>query len=191
MKKIIRFLGIPFAALIGACTRPAEKPPGNVQNPNMTAFYTIKLNDINGKEVDFSTYKNKKLLIVNTASKCGYTPQYADLEKLQEKYKGRLIVLGFPSNQFGGQEPGSNQEIQEFCTENFNVTFTLFEKSDVKGSDKNELYRWLTDKSQNGWNEQEPTWNFCKYLIDEKGVLMGFYPASVNPFDEKIISQIE
>ncbi len=131
------------------------------------------------------------MLIVNTASKCGYTPQYKDLQRLHEQYGSKIAVLGFPCNQFGGQEPGTKEEIVSFCTKNYGVTFPLFEKVEVKGSGKSPLYAWLTDKSKNGWNEQEPTWNFCKYVINEKGELVAFYPSKTNPFDEKIISLLK
>ena len=125
------------------------------------------------------------------ASKCGYTPQYEDLQKLNEEYGDKITILGFPANNFGGQEPGTNEEIKKFCTGNYGVTFPMFEKISVKGVDKHPLYRWLTDKSMNGWNDQEPTWNFCKYFIDENGELKHFFQSSVNPFDEEILKLIE
>ena len=131
------------------------------------------------------------MMIVNTASKCGYTHQYKDLQRLQDEYSEKIVVLGFPSNQFGGQEPGTEAEIAEFCEKNFSVSFPLFEKIDVKGDGQSPLYSWLTMKSKNGWNEQEPTWNFCKYIIDEKGSLVAFFPAKTEPYDEKIISLLK
>lgn len=156
-----------------------------------TGFYDLKMTDIKGEEVDFSQFKGKKVLIVNTASECGFTPQYEGLEQLYKAYgqKG-LVVLGFPANNFGGQEPGSNQQIAAFCKENYGVTFPMFEKSSVKGDDKNQVYQWLTTESANGWNEQEPTWNFCKYLIDEEGKLVAFYPSKVEPMSEEITSKL-
>jgi glutathione peroxidase len=156
----------------------------------MASFYDFKLKSINGEEIDFSVYKGKKVLLVNVASKCGYTPQYEDLQALHEKYGDKLVVLGFPANNFGGQEPGSNEEIIEFCESKFGVTFTMFEKISVKGFDKHPLYRWLSDKNLNGWNDQEPTWNFCKYLVNEKGELVKFYPSSVKPLDSKLLNDI-
>jgi glutathione peroxidase len=156
----------------------------------MASFYDFKLKSINGEEIDFSVYKGKKVLLVNVASKCGYTPQYEDLQALHEKYGDKLVVLGFPANNFGGQEPGSNEEIIEFCESKFGVTFTMFEKISVKGFDKHPLYRWLSDKNLNGWNDQEPTWNFCKYLVNEKGELIKFYPSSVKPLDSKLLNDI-
>jgi len=154
-------------------------------------FYEFTLNDIDGKPVNFSQYKGKKLLIVNVASKCGYTPQYAELQELYEAYKDDLTILAFPANNFGGQEPGTNEDIKTFCTENYGVSFPIFEKISVKGVDKHPLYRWLSDKNLNGWNSTEPSWNFCKYFIDEKGDLVKFFPSSVKPMDEEIIKLIK
>lgn len=155
------------------------------------SFYGFKLKNIDGKEVDFSQYKGKKVLIVNVASKCGYTPQYESLQELHENFGDKIAILAFPANNFGGQEPGSNEEIKEFCTTNYGVSFPVFEKISVKGFDKHPLYRWLSDEKLNGWNNQEPTWNFCKYYINEQGELMKFFPSSVNPLDEEIISLVE
>jgi glutathione peroxidase len=155
------------------------------------SFYDFKMKDIDGNEVDFSQYKGKKVLVVNVASKCGYTPQYAELQELNEKYGDQLAILGFPANNFGGQEPGSNEDIKQFCTENYGVTFQMFDKVSVKGVDKHPLYRWLSDKDLNGWNDKEPSWNFCKYFINEKGELKEFFPSSVKPMDEEIISLIQ
>jgi len=155
-----------------------------------STFYNFKMKDINGKEVDFATFKGKKLLLVNVASQCGYTKQYAQLQQLHETYGDKIVVLGFPANNFGGQEPGSNEEIKAFCEAEFGVTFPMFEKISVKGVDKHPLYRWLSDASQNGWNNQEPSWNFCKYFVNEKGELVKFFPSSVTPLDEQILELI-
>ena len=152
------------------------------------SFYDFKMKDINGQEVDFNSFKGKKIMIVNVASKCGYTKQYAALQELNEQYGDKIVILGFPANNFGGQEPGSNEEIKEFCTTEFGVTFPMFEKISVKGFDKHPLYRWLSDSKLNGWNNEEPGWNFCKYLIDEKGELIKFLPSSVAPLDEQILT---
>ena len=158
--------------------------------PMQNSIYEFKMKDIDGKEVDFSTYKGKKLLLVNVASKCGYTPQYADLQELNEKYGDKVTILAFPANNFGGQEPGTSEDIKEFCSANYGVTFQLFEKISVKGVDKHPLYRWLSDKNLNGWNNAEPSWNFCKYLINEKGDLVKFFPSSVKPLDNELVSLI-
>ncbi|MBS9523101.1 glutathione peroxidase [Litoribacter ruber] len=154
-------------------------------------FHDFKLNDIDGNEVNFADFKGKKVLLVNVASKCGYTPQYAELQELHEKHGDELLVLGFPANNFGGQEPGTEEDIKAFCTENYGVTFPMFEKVSVKGVDKHPLYRWLSDKDMNGWNDKEPSWNFCKYLVDENGELIEFYPSSVSPMDKEITKHLD
>lgn len=155
------------------------------------SIYDFTINDLSGKPVSFSKYKGKKLLIVNTASECGYTPQYAELQKLHEMYGSKVAVVGFPSNDFGGQEPGTHQEIQQFCQKNYGVTFELFEKVTVKGKDKHPLYHWLSEKNKNGWNDQEPTWNFCKYLINEKGELVQFFASNVKPLGKEMVDAIQ
>jgi len=152
-----------------------------------TFFYDLKFKSIEGKEIDFSIYKGKKILIVNTASECGYTPQYMELQELHEKHENKITVLGFPSNDFGAQEPGSNEQIVSFCQKNFGVTFQLFEKSDVIGENQNVVYKWLTDKNQNGWNEEKPTWNFFKYLINENGELVKTIGAATSPLSNDVI----
>jgi len=151
-------------------------------------FYSLKAIANNGSIVDFNEFKNKKVLLVNTASACGYTPQYDDLQKLHKHYKNKLEVIGFPSNDFGEQEKASDEEIANFCKINFGVTFPLMKKSHViKSAEQNEVFKWLTDKNKNGWNEQQPEWNFCKYLIDENGALLNYFSAGVQPFDKEII----
>jgi glutathione peroxidase len=154
-------------------------------------IYDFTMKSIDGQDVSLAQYKGKKILIVNVASECGYTPQYKGLEELYEKYKDKLVVLGFPANNFGEQEPGTNEEIKKFCTSEYNVTFPMFAKISVIGEDRDELYKWLTTKELNGWNEQAPSWNFCKYLIDESGELMKFYSFRVKPLDDEIISAIK
>ncbi len=156
-----------------------------------TSFYQLSFVSLDGKNVDFSTFKGKKVLIVNTASKCGFTPQYADLQTLYERYQGKLIVIGFPSNDFGQQEPGSNEEIASFCQKNYGVSFLIMDKSSVKGEQKNTVYQWLTDKNKNGWNIEEPSWNFCKYLVDENGNLQKFYTSRVTPLSQDIVQEID
>jgi glutathione peroxidase len=193
MKTTLLFISM----LLLACGQTLERPSSQSEfheayNPTMeSSLYDFKLKDINGKEVDFSDYKGKKLLIVNVASKCGYTKQYEQLQELYAEHGDKITILGFPANNFGGQEPGSNEEIKDFCESKFGVTFPMFEKISVKGFDKHPLYRWLTDASQNGWNNEEPSWNFCKYFINEKGELVKFFPSSVNPLDEEILKLIE
>jgi glutathione peroxidase len=193
MKTILLSLSVALLACGTTLDRPTDKTslhPAYDQTME-SSFYDFKVKDINGQEVDFSSFKGKKLLLVNVASKCGYTKQYAQLQELYAQYGKDILILGFPANNFGGQEPGTNEEIKEFCSTEFGVTFPMFEKLSVKGFDKHPLYRWLSDASLNGWNNQEPSWNFCKYLINEKGELMKFFPSSVKPMDEEILSLIK
>jgi len=150
------------------------------------SIYEFKSKGLDGKEIDFRTYRGKKLLIVNTASKCGYTPQYKELQELHEKYSDRVAVLGFPADNFWHQEPGSNDDIRNFCQRNFGVTFQMFEKSNVVGASRNELYKWLSTPELNGWNSERPQWNFCKYLIDENGELIRFFSYKIRPMSERI-----
>ena len=147
-------------------------------------IYDFKMNSLDGQQIDFSQYKGKNLLIVNVASECGFTPQYADLEKLHEQYGDKVVVLGFPANNFGGQEPGSNLEIAEFCQKNYGVKFQMFEKISVKGEDQHPLYQWLKEKTG-----QEPGWNFCKYLVKPDGSVK-FYPSKVKPLDTEIVNAL-
>lgn len=145
-------------------------------------FYSLKATAITDEEIQFEKYRGKKILLVNLASQCGFTPQYAELEKLHQQNKN-LVILGFPSNNFGAQEPGSDEEIAQFCKVNYGVTFQLFKKDDVKGNTKQPVYEWLSDANKNGWNNEEPKWNFYKYLVDENGNLLGLYSSSVSPLD--------
>jgi glutathione peroxidase len=147
----------------------------------VTSFFELKATDISGKETPMSWYKGKKIIVVNVASRCGYTGQYSELEKLYEDNKEELIVLGFPSNDFN-QEKGSDKEISEFCRLDYGVTFPLFKKQSVVRPSAQPIYQWLSDKKKNGWNDQAPVWNFSKYLIDEEGTLLAFYGPAVSPF---------
>lgn len=163
--------------------------PGNARSSSQSIYdFTVK--SIDGELLNLSVYRGKKILIVNTASHCGYTPQYKDLEVLYNKYKGKLVVLGFPSNDFLKQEPGSNADISSFCSRNYGVTFPMFEKIEVKGNNKHPLYQWLSDKNKNGWNSKTPSWNFCKYLIDENGNLEAFFPSGTKPLSHEITSRL-
>lgn len=149
------------------------------------SIYDFKLKSLEGKEIDFAQFKGKKILIVNTASKCGYTPQYGELEKLHEQYGERVTILGFPANDFLWQEPASNSEIGEFCQRNYGVKFLMFEKISVKGKNKHPLYRWLEARSGH-----KPSWNFCKYLVDKEGTVVAFFPSKVSPLSTEIIDRI-
>jgi len=154
-------------------------------------LYAITLNTLQGGVFDWSSCKGKKVLIVNTASECGFTKQYEDLQKLCEVYGDKLQVIGVPCNQFGKQEPGDGEEIQEFCKLNFGVSFPLTEKMEVKGSNQHLLYKWLTNKDYNGKKSSSVKWNFQKYLIDEKGDLIGFYYSLTKPMSKKIIKHLD
>ena len=148
------------------------------------SLYDFKMNSLDGTPIDFAKYKGKTLLIVNVASKCGNTPQYADLQKMSELYGDKVTILGFPANNFGGQEPGSNAEIGEFCKANYGVTFQMFEKVSVKGDDQHALFAWLKEKTGN-----EPTWNFCKYLVKPDGTVK-FFSSKVKVTDKQITDDI-
>lgn len=146
------------------------------------SIYDFKIPSLDGREIDFAQFKGKKLLIVNTASKCGYTPQYEGLQKLHERFGDEIAILGFPANNFLWQEPGSNEEIASFCQKNYGVTFQMFEKISVKGKDKHPLYKWLAAKSG-----ESPSWNFCKYVISEDGEEIHFFSNKVEPEDKSIV----
>ena len=162
--------------------KDAAAAPANVAAPTKSLYdFTVK--SIDGKPVALSAYKGKKIVILNTASKCGYTPQYADWEKFYKAHGDKIVVLGFPANNFMGQEPGTNEEVATFCQKNYGVTFPMFEKVDVVGAGQSPLYKWLTTKSMNGWNDKAPTWNFCKYVVDEQGKLINFFASGVKPDD--------
>ena len=155
------------------------------------SIYDIKLNDINNDPVDLGQFKGKYLLIVNVASECGFTPQYEILEELYQKYKKKLVVIGLPCNQFGGQEPGTAKEIQHFCTQNYEISFLLTQKIEVKGEGQHKLYCWLTDKTLNGRSNSSVRWNFQKYLVSPKGELIDYFYSMTNPMSPKITSILE
>ena len=155
-------------------------------------LYSFKVKDIDGKEFDLSSLKGKKVLVVNVASKCGLTPQYEKLQELYEKYKdNNFVVIGFPANNFRGQEPGTDEEIKTFCTLTYNVSFSMMSKIDVVGENKAPVYAWLTEKSQNGKLDAEVQWNFQKFMVDENGNLVDFAAPREDPFSDKIIKWIE
>ena len=163
----------------------------NGATPAMS-FYDLTMIAIDGTPFNFSNLKGKKIMIVNTASDCGYTGQYEALEKLQQQYKDQLVVIGFPANDFKEQEKSDNQNIAAFCKKNYGVSFPLMEKSIViKKNHQNLVHKWLSDMSLNGWCNQEPAWNFCKYLINEQGVLVNYFPMTIDPLDPSVIAAIE
>jgi len=151
------------------------------------SVYDFKVPGLDGTSIDLSKYKGKKLLIVNTASKCGFTPQYADLEKLYEKYKDKLTIVGFPANNFGSQEPGTNSEIKEFCSKNYGVSFPMAEKVDVVGDNTHPLFKYLTAEAKKlGVEDPVIKWNFTKFLIDENGKLIAVFPSKVTPMSDEV-----
>jgi glutathione peroxidase len=155
------------------------------------SIYDYKINALeSNQQIDLSSFKGKKLLIVNVASKCGYTPQYEDLQKLAMQYDDKLVVLGMPCDQFGGQELDSEIEIKQFCTEKFNVTFPMTTVIDVKGDNQHPIYQWLTKKSMNGKDDYTVSWNFNKFLIDENGQLLEYFPSKVKPMDDEIVKYL-
>ena len=166
-----------FSSMLLNLFSPNDKATGSI--------YDFTMNSLEGKPINFSQYKGKTLLIVNTASKCGYTYQYEGLQKLHEQFGDKVTVLGFPANNFLWQEPGSNDEIANFCQKNYGVSFQMFEKISVKGRDAHPLYKWLTAKSGH-----KPSWNFCKYMIDKQGNVIAFFDKKVDPLDPQIIEKI-
>ncbi len=184
-KMIKQFLFLSIILLSCGSNKVKNRPLDMEQQPT-SSIYEFELPLLSGEFVKLSTYKGKKLLIVNTASECGYTPQYEGLQELSKMYGDKLTVIAFPANNFGSQEPGSDVEIGSFCKEKYGVTFPIFSKISVKGDDMAPLYQWLTQKDKNGWNEEAPNWNFCKYLIDEEGNLVSFYGSAIKPLGEEI-----
>ncbi|HEY6503495.1 MAG TPA: glutathione peroxidase [Chitinophagaceae bacterium] len=162
----------------------AHQPP--------VSFYTLKAVANDGTEMDFAGLKGKKVLLVNTASDCGYTDQYSDLQKLSEEYKDKLVVIGFPANDFKEQEKGNDEEIAKFCKLNYGVTFFLMKKSTVvKSPGQNSVFQWLTDSAKNGWNNKPPSWNFTKYLVNEEGVLTNYFGSSISPVSKDVTDAIK
>ena len=187
---LITVIGFSIVVLLSGFSykRIAKNNNGMIASSN---FYDLKAITIDGEEISFEQFKGKKVLIVNVASKCGYTYQYEGLQKLHELYGSKISILGFPANDFLFQERGSNEEIAEFCESNFGVTFQMFEKITTKGKKQSPVYHWLSNKELNGWNDQKPSWNFCKYLIDEDGKLVAFFDSKVKPLSEEIVSLIK
>lgn len=157
----------------------------------LTDFYALHTILNNNQDFAFNSLKGKKVLLVNTASDCGYTGQYDELQQLQDKYKDKLVVIGFPANDFKEQEKGTDDEIAQFCKINYGVRFQLAKKSVViKSTAQNEVFKWLSNASSNGWCNQAPVWNFSKYLVDENGVLLGFFSQTISPLDKAIIAKL-
>ncbi len=190
MKNIVLILIVCTAAI--ACNSQSGKKNKQNSMGEKQTIYQFKVEDINDKIFDFSTLAGKKIMVVNTASKCGFTPQYEDLQKLYDKYKDSgFVIVGFPANNFLWQEPGSNQEIASFCQKNYGVTFPMMAKISVKGSDKSPVYKFLTEMDKNGLDDSKVSWNFQKYLIDRSGYLSKILPPKTEPMDKEIIDWIE
>ena len=188
---------IAISAIVISCMLQANNTTGTIVTeknifPDDTSktIYKFKVASLDGTIIDFSNFKGKKILIVNTASECGYTPQYKDLEELYEKYKDKLVIVGFPTNDFGGQEPGSNEEIKSFCQKNYGVSFPMAAKITVKGDSTALVYQWLTSKEQNGVLDATIKWNFNKFLLDENGHMIAYFPSKVKPMSEEIVSKL-
>lgn len=191
--KSIKTVALAALALLSSCFTGRSRNAKEIQSIKPpVSIYEFSIKSLDGtKTIDLSTYKGKKMLLVNTASECGFTPQYKGLQELHDLFSDSLIIIGFPCNQFGGQEPGNSEKIQNFCTEKFHVTFQMTEKIDVKGKDIHPIYSWLTQKSKNGSIESEVKWNFNKYLVNEDGILTNYYGSSVEPMSEEILSVIK
>ncbi len=197
LAQFVTFIGVSIAAMQCTYAQRTTKP----NQPKLTKAkpatkmtttnaYSFELTTIDGAPLNLAQYKGKKILIVNTASACGYTPQYEALEKLYKQYSNKLVVVGVPANNFGGQEPGTNSEIKGFCTKNYGVTFPLTSKVDVVGANAHPLFSWLTNSAVNGGINATIKWNFTKFLIDEQGNLIANYPSSVAPLDNAIVSKL-
>ena len=177
--------------LLMRLSKTSEKNAKKIVNKDKiqpaASFYSLTALDNKGSEINFNQFAGKKTVIVNTASDCGYTAQYAELQKLYEKYSGKINLLGFPSNDFANQEKGTDEEIARFCKINYSITFPLMKKSVVtKQPGQNNIHRWLTDPKENGWNEHQPDWNFSKYIINEEGLLTHYFGPSVSPLSKEI-----
>tara|TARA_B100001142_G_scaffold45541_1_gene41803 strand:- start:6963 stop:7490 length:528 start_codon:yes stop_codon:yes gene_type:complete len=175
MKNKILFLMIVLSSIVNA----------------QSSIYNISLNDINGAPIDLNNFRGKYIMFVNVASECGFTKQYKDLEVLYQKFKNKLVIIGLPCNQFGGQEPSEEKEIQQFCKKNFGVSFVLTEKIKVKGEEQHELYRWLTNKEFNKQSNSKVRWNFQKYIVNKEGVLLNYFYSMTEPLSTKITSIIK
>ena len=183
---LLTIIGFSLMILLSGFSYKSIAKKTDDKSASKANFYDLKAISIDGEEVSFEKYKGKKVLIVNVATKCGYTYQYEDMQKLNDLYEGKVAVLGFPANDFLFQESGSNESIAEFCETVFGVTFDMFEKITTKGRKQSPVYTWLSDSNLNGWNDQKPTWNFCKYLVDENGELIAFFDSKVKPMSKEI-----
>ncbi|MCT2409625.1 glutathione peroxidase [Chryseobacterium antibioticum] len=191
MKNIFLWL-LSVVAFLQSCTnQKSEISLAKTKELMGKTIYDFKVESLDGNEINFADFKGKKILIVNTASECGFTPQYADLEKVYEEYKDKLVIVGFPANNFGAQEPGTNTEIGAFCQKNYGVTFPLAAKVSVKGDDTAPIFKYLTEKDLNGVKNTTILWNFTKFLIDENGKLLDTFVSTTKPTDEAITKYLK
>lgn len=190
MKKYFLLLAAPFS-LAASCQQPKTvSNQSNMIHPSQS-IYSLRVSSLDGDSIDFSAFRGKKILIVNTASECGYTSQYKELQELHERFGNKIAVIGFPCDDFGGQEPGSEKEIRSFCTSKFHVSFPMAAKVRIKGEEASPVYRWLTQKKLNGSMDATVSWNFNKFLIDENGHLIGHYPTRTSPLNEEITGTLK
>jgi len=188
LKRFVVFtLIVIFFTGIGTMTFLKSTLKAGPKIKSIKPFYDLSINDINGDLIDLKSFKGKKIMLVNVASKCGYTDQYSDLQELYQTHSEKLEIIGIPCNDFGRQEPGSAEEIKSFCNVNYGITFTLASKQNIKSKPISNLYEWLSNPELNGWNSALPSWNFCKYIIDEEGELIHFFRSGVNPNDSEIL----
>ena len=186
-------LKVLTAAAILLCmastTQPTIMTNSNTEN-TAKSIYDFKVEALDGSSINFASFKGKKILIVNTASECGFTPQYEGLQKLYIQQQGKLVIVGFPANNFGAQEPGTNSEIKSFCTKNYGVSFPMAAKVSVKGDDMAPIYQWLCHKSENGVLDADIKWNFGKFLLDENGKLIQYFPSNITPMSQELLSKL-
>ena len=187
--RTLSFLSFFLTVLILSCNNKMSNAQSDARNS--ASIYQFKVPSIEGGTIDFSAFKGKKILVVNTASKCGFTPQYEGLEKLYKENKDKLVIVGFPANDFGQQEPGTNEEIQEFCKVRYGVTFPLASKVDVVGDNIHPVYKWLTHKDENGVLDATIKWNFNKFMLDENGKLLEYFPSKVLPSGDEIAKYLK
>ena len=183
---LVTLIGFSFMLLLSGFSYQRIAKKSSEKSPSKASFYELKAMSIDNEKISFEQYRGKKVLIVNVATKCGYTYQYEGMQKLNDLYGDKVAVLGFPANDFFFQESGSNESIAEFCETVFGVTFQIKKKITTKGRKQSPVYTWLSDATLNGWNDQRPTWNFCKYLIDENGELVAFFDSKVKPLSTEI-----
>jgi glutathione peroxidase len=187
-QSILKFL-YPLITLFSGLFKNGVETNKEKIEPN-SSFYSLSATLNNGQVFSFDSLKGYKVIIVNTASDCGFTAQYSQLEELYQQHKDKLKIIAFPANDFKDQEKGNDDDIAAFCKLNYGVSFLLMQKTKVVGSEQNDVFKWLSNKNINGWCNQQPEWNFCKYLIDENGVLLNYFPSAVSPLSKKVVDKI-